>query len=231
MSQRCQVGPRRSPSRRAAGTSGDVDEASQQARAVARRGQRECDGAMTKPTLVTPDVFAAERRIGRHVVRQLLVPAAALGLDEGSARAVAPYGGWPTTLVADPDGPLSLLLPQKLIKRSKVVWIGSHEPSSPAQVLDSCKGSFHYGTPGEAGLLRRPQVGPLYVAQAHSLSSAGGAAGRAARRVRRTSQRSCPGVWRARRARQPVPPRQVRMIHARADSPSPCRRTCGAPRG
>lgn len=123
--------------------------------------------------LSTDDLYASEVVVGKHVVRQLLVPASAVTLDleDLSVGASGAYGSWTINDDEGEPGVTSLLFDPAEVA---ITWVGEQ----PMHPLDSVRASWKsaslFGEPDKPGSLRRPQIGAVHAALAHWLSGIGG---------------------------------------------------------
>ncbi|MFB7379796.1 DEAD/DEAH box helicase [Kitasatospora purpeofusca] len=120
----------------------------------------------------TSQVWAAPTKWEKNTVRQLLVPAGDLDVEEadGERRLRGLFGSWPSAEATEdtPDGAgvLTAVIPAGA-PSGEVTWIGERSQTGPDAVRHSLRGSIGYHPHGEPGSLRRPQLGALHAVMAH----------------------------------------------------------------
>lgn len=118
--------------------------------------------------LSTADVWAKDVRVGRNVVRQLLVRAHGdVELDESAEqlRVKSPFGTWPAARrggKGDSAGPLTARLPASGSTSGAIRWGGSFDQIPYDVVLSSFEGAIGFTSHDRPNSLRRPQIAALH---------------------------------------------------------------------
>ncbi|HVV76270.1 MAG TPA: DEAD/DEAH box helicase family protein [Mycobacteriales bacterium] len=120
----------------------------------------------TGQTLQAANVWARETSVAGNPIRQLLVPAGPLLVDdsEGHLSVTGAGGRWPASKGSrgPDDGPLTAVIPTLVSANARVTWSGSRALTRPEEVTESYAGAIGFAAPGEPGSLRRPQFGALH---------------------------------------------------------------------
>lgn len=117
-------------------------------------------------------VWAEPTKYERNSVRQLLVPAGELDVEDtgGTKRVHGVFGSWPVARTAEGAlgevNALTAVIPAGS-SSGEVTWLGKRDQMGPDAVRQSLRGSIGYRPYGEPGSLRRPQLGALHAVMAH----------------------------------------------------------------